>query len=521
MAASHVISVPPGQIAAEKNVAFFSATESSQIERKDRFPRFKMKKRPEREQDALRCRVLVFLVDVVMAVLGLVAAYFIRFEVGAAILPEDFFLSPSRGVTFPLYLPRIFAGSALAIGILLFCGAYESYAVLRFRRAVPVVAKALVIWLVAVPGLSLILELDERLSRFYIFVSFFCLAITLLSGRRLMQYLFAMTGATASFRQRILFVDWTANSALLARATIRDRWHPYELVGCAPSPLNRFTIQPPPEIQTVGSHAEVQQLCENGLVDIVILSDGANRTEQQILDMARTCEKSMVDFMVMPTGFQVLLSGLHLTTVSSVPLLGITKLPLDHPLNALVKRLIDIAGSIIGLIFSAPLIAIFCLLVYRESPGPVIYRQRRVGRKGKQFDILKIRSMKLDAEALSGPRWAGKNDDRRLRIGAFMRRTNIDELPQFWNVLWGDLSLVGPRPERPELIREFRENIAFYNARHNIIPGMTGWAQINGLRGECDLAERIRFDLYYIENWSVILDLQIMVMTFFRWKNAQ
>jgi lipopolysaccharide/colanic/teichoic acid biosynthesis glycosyltransferase len=128
--------------------------------------------------------------------------------------------------------------------------------------------------------------------------------------------------------------------------------------------------------------------------------------------------------------------------------------------------------------------------------------------------------MKPDAERESGARWATKEDPRRLRCGAFMRRWNIDELPQFWNVLMGEMSLVGPRPERPELIVGFKETVDHYNARHHVTPGLTGWAAVNGLRGDTDLVERIRYDLYYMENWSLIFDLQIMAMTFFKWEGA-
>ena len=251
----------------------------------------------------------------------------------------------------------------------------------------------------------------------------------------------------------------------------------------------------------------------------MILADG-RRAEEDVLELARECEKKMVDFMVIPSGFQVLLSCLELNTISGVPLLGVTKLPLNNPFNWALKRAIDIVGSLVGLVVSAPIIALYALLVYLESPGPVFYRQLRVGRRGRHFHILKIRSMKLDAENASGPRWATRFDERTLKIGAFMRRWNIDELPQFWNVLKGDLSLVGPRPERPELIKRFREEVLYYNARHNIIPGMTGWAQVNGFRGDTDLSERIRCDIYYIENWNPILDIQIMLMTFFRWQGA-
>jgi exopolysaccharide biosynthesis polyprenyl glycosylphosphotransferase len=300
---------------------------------------------------------------------------------------------------------------------------------------------------------------------------------------------------------------------------MNDRWNPYEIVACAPNTKGHFTCQPPEVIPALSNYDEVGLLCERGLVDIVVLADG-RRAEGDVLELARECEKKMVDFMVIPSGFQILLSCLELNTISGVPLLGVTKLPLNNPLNWTLKRAIDVLGSLVGLILSTPIIAIFALLVYLESPGPVLYRQLRVGRRGRHFQILKIRSMRLDAEGASGPRWATRFDERNLRIGAFMRRWNIDELPQFWNVLKGDLSLVGPRPERPELIKKFREEILYYNARHNIVPGMTGWAQVNGFRGDTDLSERIRCDIHYIENWSPLLDLQIMLMTFFRWQGA-
>jgi exopolysaccharide biosynthesis polyprenyl glycosylphosphotransferase len=227
-----------------------------------------------------------------------------------------------------------------------------------------------------------------------------------------------------------------------------------------------------------------------------------------------------VQFKVIPSYFQILVSGLHLESVGGIPVLGVSQLPLDRMINMCLKRALDVAGAIVGLILSVPLVAIFGLLVHLESPGPIFYRQRRLGLNGVPFDIVKIRSIKLNAEADTGARWATRDDDRRLRVGAFMRKWNIDEVPQFWNVLIGEMSLVGPRPERPELIRNFKTEIPHYNARHNVKPGITGWAQVKGLRGDTDLGERIRADLYYLENWNLLLDFQIMIMTFLRRDNA-
>jgi lipopolysaccharide/colanic/teichoic acid biosynthesis glycosyltransferase len=160
------------------------------------------------------------------------------------------------------------------------------------------------------------------------------------------------------------------------------------------------------------------------------------------------------------------------------------------------------------------------LLVYLESPGPVFYRQCRLGIKGRPFEMIKIRSMSLNAEKSGTLGWTLKNDPRRLKVGIFMRRWNIDELPQFWNVLKGEMSLVGPRPELPASISNLKPKIIHYNLRHFVKPGLTGWAQVNGLRGDTDVTERIRHDLFYIDNWSLLLDVQTMFLTIFKHKNA-
>ena len=227
------------------------------------------------------------------------------------------------------------------------------------------------------------------------------------------------------------------------------------------------------------SYKAIRRLLNTLAVDIVLVAD-VNVPVKHWEALASLCEKELVQFKVVPSYFSILVSGLFLETLSGIPILGLSRLPLDRMFNKLVKRLIDIVGAIVGLVLSAPIIAIFGALVYLESPGPILYRQRRLGRNGKTFDMLKIRSMRLDAEKDGKVGWSKKDDPRRLRVGAFMRKWNIDETPQFWNVLKGEMSLVGPRPERPELIRNFKHEIPHYNARHTVKPGITGWAQVNG-----------------------------------------
>jgi exopolysaccharide biosynthesis polyprenyl glycosylphosphotransferase len=470
-----------------------------------------------RAQDLSR---LGFVFSDLVAIFGaLVVAYYVRFDFLGRVLPPESFFTPIGRLGLSSYMASIVFGCVLLLMILFLNGAYENRTLLRFRRSFFLLFKVLLVWVIAFSGVSLILEFNERLSRVYVIISYGLLLAFLAVSRFVIQRAFLKAGIAAALRQRILFVDWTDKTVGIAQAAMRDRWNPYALVGCAPNAKNHFTCRPPPGIPVLGSYGEVATICEKGLVDIVILADG-QRGDEDVLALARTCEKAMVDFMTIPSGFQILLSGLELTTISGVPVLGVTKLPLNNPVNWALKRAIDILGALVGIILSAPLIAVFGLLVYLESPGPVLYRQLRVGRRGRHFQIIKIRSMKLDAEKESGARWATRNDDRTLKIGAFMRHWNIDELPQFWNVLKGDLSLVGPRPERPELIKRFREEILYYNARHNIVPGMTGWAAVNGFRGDTDLSERIRCDIYYIENWNPLLDIQIMLMTFLHWEGA-
>jgi len=462
------------------------------------------------------CRLALLISDTIAIFGVLVIAYYVRFDLLPHVLPH---IPAAERRSLASYVPSIVLGGLLLLFLLLANGAYYTRTLLRFLSFFPLLLKSLLVWTVAILGISRVLNFDEYLSRLYVVISFVLLLVCLSASRRLVQNLTTRMGINTAFRQRILFVDWTEKTAAIAKAALATPSHPYALVGCAPNIEDRFTDQPPPEVRALGSYQEIKTLCEKGLIDIVILADGRH-TKDDVLALARDCEKSLVDFMVIPSGFQILLSCLELTPINGVPLLGVTKLPLHNPVNWALKRGIDIVGATIGLVISAPIIAVFALLVYLESPGPVFYRQVRVGRRGRHITIIKIRSMKLNAERESGARWARKEDDRRLKIGAFMRRTNIDELPQFWNVLKGDLSLVGPRPERPELIRLFREEILYYNARHNIVPGMTGWAQVNGFRGDTDLSERIRCDIYYIENWNPILDIQIMFMTFFRWEGA-
>ena len=230
------------------------------------------------------------------------------------------------------------------------------------------------------------------------------------------------------------------------------------------------------------------------------------------IDLLEAATRECVDVKVVPDLLQVIALKARLWDLDGVPVIDVNDIPLQG-FNSIVKRVIDIAISAVALTVLAIPLALIALLVRISSRGPALFRQERMGLDGRGFSIVKFRSMVDDAERQSGPVWARENDHRVTPLGKFLRRSNLDELPQLWNVLRGDMSIVGPRPERPHFVEQFKHRIPQYMLRHKVKAGMTGWAQVNGWRGNTALDKRIEYDLYYIENWSVRLDLKIIWLT--------
>jgi Undecaprenyl-phosphate glucose phosphotransferase len=232
----------------------------------------------------------------------------------------------------------------------------------------------------------------------------------------------------------------------------------------------------------------------------------------QMLDLIESTSRECIDVKVVPDVLQVIALRARLEDLDGVPVININE-PSLQGFNSIVKRGLDVVFSAAGLAVLGVPLAIIALLVRVTSRGPIFYRQERTGLDGKPFTIVKFRSMYNDAERETGPVWTKPGDPRVTPLGRFLRRSNIDELPQLWNVLRGDMSIVGPRPERPHFVEQFRHKIPSYMLRHKVKAGLTGWAQVNGWRGNTPLEKRIEYDLYYIENWSVRLDLKIMWLT--------
>jgi len=396
---------------------------------------------------------------------------------------------------------------------------YETSNLYRMRTWSKNLLKSTALWSIilwACIGFFRIDEFSPRIGTFYAIISL----LSLCSLWRVVAFMVMIQPRVKeAASSRVIVVGWNEKIAHLRGAMRRDLSQLCEIVGCVPMPGGKFGTRPPKDLAVLGDYSSLPQLVSDCDAHSIILAD-VSCPAREIRALISFCQREMIRFQMMPQYFPALNSGLQIETVSGVALLGVNQLPLDRTVNRVAKRCLDIVGSMIGLCICCAVVPLFTLLVYWESPGPVIFRQRRMSRSGRTFYIYKIRSMKLSAEAKSGPVWCKQDDDRRLKIGAFMRKTNIDELPQFWNVMKGEMSLVGPRPERPELIEKFKNTIPNYNARHEVRSGLTGWAQINGLRGDTDLTKRIEADLYYLENWSLWLDVHCLFSTVFKNKNA-
>ncbi len=459
-----------------------------------------------------RLSALSLFVDALIIFGCLMFSYWLRFEILTEIGVRP------RLISFTQYLPYIVMADCSLLGTFAYYGTYDPSKLLQLRQVGITVVRAIALWAVIFLSFTLIFKFQPPISRLFVLLSSATVFFAIVGWRYAFHRSLQNGAAAARLRQRVLFVGWNATAKGLCESITGGPHPSHAVVGyvrSGPEDLAAF----PTSLPDLGEFNDAPTLLQKHDIDVVILAS-FDLSQTDIVSLANLCEREMRQFKVIPSFFPILLSGLRLESMSQVPVLGVTRLPLDHLHNRTLKRLIDILGASLGLILFAPVMLFFMLLVRLESPGPVIYRQWRLGRNGRRFRINKIRSMRIGAERQSGPRWAEPNDPRRLRIGAFMRNWSIDELPQFWNVLKGEMSLIGPRPERPELIESFKYEVPHYNARHNVKPGMTGWAQVKGLRGDTDLAERITSDLFYMENWNFLLDLQILALTLIARKNA-
>ncbi len=261
----------------------------------------------------------------------------------------------------------------------------------------------------------------------------------------------------------------------------------------------------------LGRLDDVAAHLERHSIDLALIAL-TSEEHPRLYEIIRDSEGLNVEFMMVPDLLEMMTSRVRLKEIEGIPFLRIKDIPMTA-WNRITKRTFDVVVSVLVLVVTSPVILLSGLLIKLTSKGPIFYKQDRVGLDGQTFQVIKLRTMRVDAESETGPVWARKKDPRVTGIGRFLRRFSLDELPQLINVLKGEMSIVGPRPERPLFVQQFKDQIPKYLDRHRVKTGITGWAQVNGLRGDTPIDERTKYDVYYVENWSLVFDIKIILKT--------
>lgn len=355
-------------------------------------------------------------------------------------------------------------------------------------------------------------------SRMVIVISWFLSIFAFLAARFVIRRAELWEKTRSQDQNRLLILGVNRNARKLIKYLQGNPRYGYRIVGVLSETRHPASMHLE-GLPILGSIAGFDLIVDEMKIQEVVLADPAYSRETTT-ELMLKCESRMIGFRLVADFYGMVTSSVDIEHVGDVPLLGMKELPLDDVWNRITKRSFDIVLSAAGLLLLSPLLAVLSLIVKLADGGPVFYAQERLGQDGKSFRLLKFRTMKVNAEALTGPVWAKESDARVTAAGRIFRRLNLDELPQIWNVLAGDMSLVGPRPERPHFVDQFKDRIPRYMSRHKIKSGITGWAQVNGYRGNTSLTERIKYDLYYMENWSIHLDIKILLRTFWAFRNA-
>lgn len=350
-------------------------------------------------------------------------------------------------------------------------------------------------------------------SREMIFIFFVCNTLNGIVMRMVLRICLRTMRKKGFNQKHMILIGYSrAAEKFIDRVKANPEWG-YEIRGILDDNIERGTMYKGVKVLGRIENLEVI-LPENKLDEIAITLD---ITEYDKLGhIVYECEKSGVHTKFIPDYNGIIPTKPYTEDILGLPVINIRYVPLTNTMNAIIKRTVDIIGSIAGIILASPIMLIVAILVKCTSKGELIFKQERVGLHNKTFYMYKFRSMVVQEVKSEQKEWTTKGDPRVTKVGKFIRKTSIDELPQLFNILKGDMSLVGPRPERPYFVDKFKEEIPRYMVKHQVRPGLTGWAQVNGYRGDTSISKRIEYDLYYIENWTLGFDIKIMFLTIFK-----
>ena len=403
---------------------------------------------------------------------------------------------------------------ALLVAVLLLSFIYQIF---NLYRSVPhrkishfvhhIVRANLLFLVIAAPLITVFFEKQER-SFAIVWLAIFVIigTLILLLKKRI------IVGLTLSWRKKqfglqkaIIIGDNVQTSKEYINQISENPYNFVEVIGAVGRKMNEEV-----GCENLGNFEDLEGILDKYSPDFVVFAIDYY-DKKHLIRMVNMCDDRCIKVYFLPVIYGFLKSHKQIERVGYMPIINIHSTPLDNPANAFIKRTVDIFGSFALISLTLPIMVFAAIGVYISSPGPVIFKQKRVGKMGKEFTMYKFRSMRLNRD--SDKAWSHKGDSRKTKFGAFIRSTGIDELPQLFNVLMGDMSLVGPRPEIPHFVEEFKQIIPLYMVKHYVKPGMTGFAQIKGLRGDTSVEERIHADISYIENWSIWLDFAILLKT--------
>jgi Undecaprenyl-phosphate glucose phosphotransferase len=441
--------------------------------------------------------------DLISTAAAWLGAYYLRFESGW--IPESQKPRPALYLCWR-NLPLVLICAAVAYHL---TGQYTVHRLRRLREEVVCVLKGTVLMSLLVMATTFFRQ-DPYDSRATMLL-FSCLSAAGILLTRRSSWLAIRYLRSCGYNQSRAIIVGTGRVARKTAWALRHAsWMGIRNLGFVEDQPNRWTS----DLDILGTTRDLPELIGKYGIEHVFISLPLNRYHEarHVFDVL---SQTLVEVRLVADVPN--LAGLSLTTTNldGLPVIGLRESP-HFGLNVLVKRTMDIALAMLALVIAGPFMFLFAAIIKLTSPGPVFYRQERCGLNGRPFQMLKFRTMYVDAEKQSGAVWARRNDPRRTPFGALLRQTSADELPQLFNVLRGDMSLVGPRPERPIFIRQFSKTIPNYMARHCVKSGITGWAQVNGWRGNTSLRKRVQYDLYYITHWTPWLDLRILWLTLFR-----
>lgn len=451
------------------------------------------------------------LMDACIIVIAYIITYFLRFE---SPLVNLRFLQADKGTYYPLivYLRK---GIILLPMLLFFYSFFKLYAPKRGKKKWTEFFHITAANLLGAVFFSSILYMlrEKDISRSLIFL-FTAINIVLnTTARMLLAYSLKIARKKGYNLKHVILVGYSrAAEAYIDRIFANPQWG-YYIHGILDNNLEVGTLYK--KVPVIGKLPDLEDFLTRMNLDEIAITLSIKEYERLELLVA-TCEKSGVHTKFVPDYYSFIPTKPYTEDLYGLPVINIRNVPLSNTFNRIIKRIIDIIGAVVAiLIFAIPML-LTALLIKLSSKGPIIFSQIRVGKHNKVFKMYKFRSMELQPEGEEKKAWTTSQDPRVTGIGKFIRKTSIDELPQFFNILKGDMSLVGPRPERPFFVEKFKEEIPRYMIKHQVSPGLTGWAQINGYRGDTSIRKRIDHDLYYIENWTLGLDIKILFLTFFK-----